>query len=141
MLGLRDLFPLSHSQLQVLKRALSNVLPSSPPDVKMTVAITEIEAWFVQEDLHFPKINPACTPQAILQKTGFDIEKDTSEGLAQPSKFLREAYHIGKTTYNKKKRLVVRTISSLDMENLYLNKRSLLTSFDEFVSNIEGFLQ
>lgn len=141
ILGLRDLYPSNYADLLSLKTKLHSILPTANPPAKITIAIAEVEAWFLQENKHFAFINPACTKQAIRAATGYDIDVDMAETQFKPSKTLDDAYKVGGERYSKKKWSTHRTVFALDYAHLYLDRRKMLSSFDEFVTEIENFLE
>jgi hypothetical protein len=140
ILGLRDLYPFSIADLAALKAGLASVLPATAPTTHVTVAIAEVEAWFMQENTHFIRINRACTRPAIQAATGHDIDLDLAESLPHPAETLNLAYRVGNRSYSKKKKCVRRTVRVLDYDHLYLDRRAMLRSFDEFATQIERFL-
>ncbi|MDH4985111.1 DUF4276 family protein [Aminobacter anthyllidis] len=140
IVGLRDLYPLTHADLLDLRTGIGSVLPPGPPLVDVVIALTEVEAWFMQENTHFHRIDEACTKAAILAAIGYDIDLDLAENLPHPAKSLNDCYKIAKKSYNKSKKKVSRTIKSLDFAHLYLDRRARLASFNEFALKIEDFL-
>ncbi len=140
ILGLRDLYPLSFGELPALRAGLGTILPTGNPQAHITIAVAEVESWFMQENTHFGRIDPACTRAAIQATTGFDIEMDSAEALPHPAVTLDTAYRIGGKRYKKSKKHISRTVRAIDCEHLYLDRRAMLASFNEFAVHIEKFL-
>jgi len=115
-------------------------MPVSPPDFKMCFAVMEVEAWFLQEEVHFGRISPALTWQAVVMASGFDWTQDCAELIRWPARTLNEIYRIAGLRYDKRRRRVERTVQAIDYANLYLSKRGILGSFDRFVSEVDSFL-
>ncbi|MGA8814967.1 MAG: hypothetical protein WB523_20640, partial [Candidatus Sulfotelmatobacter sp.] len=136
ILGLRDLYPLSLAELGLLRAGLASVLPTTAPTTHITVAVAEVEAWFMQENTHFLRIDRACTRAAIQAATGYDIDLDLAENLLHPARTLDQAYRVGSKRYSKKKKSVSRTVRALDYGHLYLDRRAMLGSFDEFATQM-----
>jgi len=140
VLGLRDLYPMSHNELPLLQAGIASVLPVGNPPATIVVAVAEVESWFVQENTHYARIDANLTQNAIFAATGFDINAGLAESLAQPSATLDQAYGLVGMRYTKKKSHVGRTVGALDFEHLYLDRRQMLNSFNEFANQIEIFL-
>ena len=140
IVGLRDLYPFIHAELPRLRAGLASVIPANAPTTHMTVAIAEVEAWFMQENTHFARIDPACTRSAIRVATGYDIDVDLAETLPHPAETLDLSYKVGNKRYTKSKKNISRTVDALDYAHLYLDRRAMLVSFDDFATQIELFL-
>lgn len=140
VIGLRDLYPKGHLDYQKLQDGINAGLPAGPAPCFVVVALTEVEAWFLQEQNHFLQVSPILDRQCIIDKINYDIDNDIAEDQVKPSKTLNSIYSIAGKRYTKKKYHVSNIVWSLDMENLYLDRRAKLTSFDRFVALIESFL-
>lgn len=139
ILGLRDLFPLLHTDLLNLKSGIASVLPQGALPVHVTIAVAEIEAWFVQENTHFPRIDPQLSSANIHAQLGYDITTALAEDLLNPASTLNEIYQLAGKAYSKSKKRVGRTVGALDMGHLYLDRRAMLSSYDEFVGRLDNF--
>jgi len=139
ILGVRDLYPSSHADLPVLIADIATYLPAGGTPIEIVVAVAEIEAWFMQENLHFPKIDPSINRASVLATLHYDIDVDHAETLPHPAASLDQAYRIGSKRYTKSKARVSRTVKWLDYEHLYLDRRPMLQSFDSFVTHLESF--
>lgn len=66
IIGLRDVRPkFTHGDIARLEATLPRYLKTSLAPVTFILAIMEIEAWFLAEGTHFPRIAPAITTAAI----------------------------------------------------------------------------
>lgn len=141
IVGLRDLFPMPLTDHDRLTSGINSILPVGPTPCHVVVAKSEVEAWFVQEQNHFPVVDDILTKDFILESIDYDIDTSLAETLHKPSSKLDEIYNLAGRRYRKKKYEVSNIVYSLDMANLYLDRRSMLVSFDSFVTLIEGFLR
>ncbi|MEK6235514.1 MAG: hypothetical protein N2C14_12470 [Planctomycetales bacterium] len=57
ILGFRDVHPLSRDDLALLREGLEYQMPTAPILPCMILAIMEVEAWFLAEHTHFPRIH------------------------------------------------------------------------------------
>ncbi len=136
--GLRDLYPHPDEELQQIQADIDAVIPVGDPPIEIFIAKREVEAWFIQEDLHFPKIDPAINRTSIVGSLNFDIEVDSAESINHPADFLKRCYSIAGKSYKKRRKSVSRTVSALDIENLYVNRLHLVPSLGNFVNRIEA---
>lgn len=144
IIGLRDVYPLSRSDIPAIQSGLSNNLPIGVVTPQMHLAVMEVEAWFIGETTHFAQINNTLTVPYIVNN-GFDIVGQLADLWPQPAKVLDEIYKLVNARYvrpngQKTKRRVMRTINALSFEELYLNVRYQLPAFNEFLTSIEGAL-
>jgi hypothetical protein len=70
-IGLRDA-PKRREDIPRLEQGLPAGIPASPVPVVFVLQIMTIEAWFLAEHTHFPKIDPRLTPALIHAELGFD---------------------------------------------------------------------
>lgn len=140
ILGLRDLYPFQRRELKKLQDGLSYGLPTANLPTHICVAVMEIEAWFIQEENHYPLIDIALNKSTIKTHLRFDIDNDCAEDIRCASKFLDNAYKIAGKRYNKSYNNALRTVNSLDCANLYLNLPSRLNSLSQFTSYVDQFL-
>ncbi|MCW3848651.1 hypothetical protein OF829_15555 [Sphingomonas sp. LB-2] len=139
IIGLRDLYPLSHADLPVLSQSINSQLPAAGTIVSVIIAVAEVEAWFVQENLHFPIIDAAITRDSIQTAFNYDIDNDLAENLSNPALSLDSFYKIANKRYTKKRARISRTVGALDIDHLYLDRRVMLPSFDSFALELENF--
>ncbi len=98
----------------------------------------EIEAWFLAEASHFPKIDPAITVAAIKAALGFDPENDDMEQRLEPATDLHNCYAIGGKAYSKGR--AEDTINALDFAEIYLNSIAKFRYLKKMVQIIDDFL-
>lgn len=136
IIGLRDVYPFNHDDIETLERGMSFGLPAGDTPIHIHLAIMEIEAWFIEETTHFSRIDNGIT-LATLVDNGFDHNNICASELAHPAETLGNIYkHVGKG-YSKNKRQVQRTIDALSYEELYINTRQKSPSLDNYIISLE----
>ena len=140
ILGLRDLFPTPLQDLPMVKARLKYRVPTAGVPTYILLAVAEIEAWFLQEESHFARIDSRLDPAAFQASFGFDPAADSAETLAQPSAVLRAIYRSVGKGYSKTRAHVERTVSVLDYAHMYADLPARLPHFQEFVTHLDNFL-
>jgi len=140
-LGLRDLYPIGRDKLAEVSRRLRTGVPTKELHVQICLAVMETEAWFLQENKHYIKIDPTLTTEKIIAGVGFNPEEDNAESVRHPAEMLGKIYQLAGKGYKKSRRQVERTVNALDYANLYLNSRRKLKYFDRFLGHLEAFIQ
>jgi hypothetical protein len=144
IIGIRDVYPLL--DIVKLKSMINISLPCNPIlPVKIIFAVREIEAWFLSEETHYPKISSRISYEtaneiAGYENPGIDVSKDDTEIIFHPSDILKQIYMKGGTTYDKSKKKVQRTVSVLNYENLYMNVRNRNNSLNELLTCLDGLI-
>lgn len=145
ILGLRDVYPLTHADIARLRVGLANGIPTGNVPVEIHLAVLETEAWFLDEWTHFERIDPSLT-EANRKAGGFDLRSNPGEQWPHPARTLSSIYRLAKKTYltagGRRKRAyhIDRTISTLDPEELYVSVAARSASFGRFVSSLETAL-
>jgi hypothetical protein len=137
LIGLRDLYPLSLSDLGLVESRLQYGVPTKGIPTRLLLSVSEVEAWFVQESTHFERIHPDFTVDYIKSLTGFDIASVSADLIIQPSKLIDDVYSSRGLRYAKKKNQIQRTVSALDFAALYLTCSTRLPHLARFVNCIE----
>jgi hypothetical protein len=139
IIGIRDVHPLS--SLDRLKIMMNTNLPNNPVlPVKIILAVREIEAWFLAEETHYPKISDRLSFEIANRIIGIDVSRDTTEDIKHPSNTLKQVYIEGGTTYDKSKKKVQRTVDAISYENLYINVRKRNNSLNELLTCLDGLI-
>ena len=144
ILGLRDLYPKSLSEKgQVeggIKGWLKRVQPMGIP-IYITLAVMEIEAWFLAEWNYLAKIDNRLTCDFILQKCGLDLRNIIDiEQREHPSQDLDEIYRLVSRKYDKSEITSQEIINNLDYEFLYLDLVNSVNQLKRFIDEIDSFL-
>ncbi|WP_445172549.1 hypothetical protein [Microcoleus sp.] len=143
ILGLRDLYPKSLSEKgQVeggIKGWLKLVQPMGIP-IYITLAVMEIEAWFLAEWHYFYKLDSRLIPDFILQELGLDLINIDVEQRPHPSQDLDEIYRLVSRNYDKSENTSQEIINNLDYEFLYLDLVKSVNQLKRFIDEIDSFL-
>ncbi|MCB9098895.1 MAG: hypothetical protein H6632_05090 [Anaerolineales bacterium] len=139
LIGIRDVRPrFTYGDIPKLEVSLLKYIKTKLAPVTFILAIMEIEAWFLAETTHFPRIEPSITVTAIRARLGFDPENDDMEQRPYPSDDLNSCYAIGGKTYAKHQVKV--TVDALDYAFIYTELRSKISYLDRLISVIDDFL-
>ena len=140
ILGLLDVFPLTHDQLPTLEKWRNFGVPTKYLPINIIFAVMEIEAWFLAEATHFPRIHPSLTTDHVKTILGFDPLLEPVESRYNPAKDLDDVYKTAGFAYTKKKKNCVRTVETLDYPSLYLSIKERVQNLKTFINEIEAFL-
>lgn len=136
IIGLRDVYPLNHSDIPKLEANLMIGLPTGIPAINMHLAILEIEAWFLEDLTHFERIDPSITLASVITN-GFDHINVRAADLPNPAKTLDAIYSSVGKGYKKNKRHIERTVEALSYENMYKDVTKNSPSLKGFISSLE----
>ncbi len=139
ILGLRDVYPMTYSDIAKLETGLKYHVPTRPVPVSIMLAVMEIEAWFLAETTHISRIHSSLTLDFIKNKLHLDLATTDLERRSHPANDLDNIYHLGGLAYNKKKSCILRTIRALDFSRLYLDLKERMTYLGKFVAELDAF--
>lgn len=140
ILGLRDVYPFELEDVPKLKKwSLYNV-PTKYMPIHIILAQMEVEAWFLAETTHFPRIHSSLTLDAIKNVLNFDPSVDDVEIRTHPAQDLHNVYSLANFAYTKKERNINRTVNALDYSNIYLNLKDRIKNLSIFIEEIDSFL-
>lgn len=139
IIGIRDVRPkFSHADIPRLEANLPKYVKTSLIPVQFILAIMEIEAWFLAETTHYPKLDPAITVVAIKTILGFDPESDDMQQRLAPADDLNNCYAIGGKTYVKHR--AKDTVDALDYALIYMEIWKKFKYLGLLIGSIETFL-
>jgi len=139
IIGIRDVRPkFIYADIPKLEVILSKYIKTSLIPVTFILAIMEIEAWFLAETTHYPRVDPLITVAAIKTNLGFDPENDDMEQRLCPCNDLTECYAIGGKTYAKHQASVA--VDALDYTLIYMELRNKVHYLDRLIFDIDMFL-
>lgn len=139
VLGLMDIHPKLYSELPKIKAGIKYGMPNKIP-TNILLSVSEIEAWFMAEYLHFEKIHRSLTHQKILSDFSHDLINGNAEKIVHPAKQLNDIYVSVGTSYKKNKKSVTRTVNALDFTNIYVSVQNKVPHLKELISHIDSFL-
>ncbi len=139
IIGLRDVrSDFTHADIPKLLTGLRKYVKTSLIPVEFVLSILEIEAWFLAEFHHFPKIDPAITVEAIKANLSFDPELDEISLRLTPTDDLRAAYSLGGKDYEKSNAKI--TVASLNYGYIYMELQHKIPELQRLVTSIDQFL-
>jgi hypothetical protein len=139
IIGLRDVRPdFTHAEIPKLEAGLRSYIKTSLIPVEFILAILEIEAWFLAETTHFPRIDAAITVHAIKAALRFDPDNEDMEQRLTPGDDLNKCYAIGGKVYRK--HLARLTVDALDFNAIYLDLYKKFRYLDRLIACINSFL-
>lgn len=139
IIGLRDVYPMNLADVPSIKAHLMAGLPTDPVVPKIHLALMEVEAWFIGETTHFPRLDPDLTIAEIIAG-GFPIDATNIEAWPNPAATLHQIYKIKKLAYKKKKAQVQRTIAALSYNQISTTVRNGAPALNEFLFDVENAL-
>ncbi|MGC1378181.1 MAG: hypothetical protein WA821_18265 [Anaerolineales bacterium] len=139
LIGVRDVRPdFTYEDIPRLEANLPLYIKTKWAPVTFILSIMEIEAWFLADSSHFPRIEPSITVAAIKANLGFDPENDDMEQRVFPAKDLDDCYKLGGKSYVKHQ--AKDTVDALDYEFIYIELRKKINYLDKLISVIDAFL-
>lgn len=142
IIGLRDVYPLTHADIPALEAHLYENLPLVPVHPSMHLAVLETESWFLHDHSHFKRIHPRLEP-SFIESNGYLITKVSADSWPKPAQTLDQIYRLARACWvskgKKSGRRITRTIQALSYENLYC-ERSSVPALDEFIGAVEKSL-
>jgi len=140
IIGLLDLFPKTKEDFNRFLTGLQYQTPTKDITIKYIISVMEVESWFLGEDTHFERIDSELTITKIESNLGFNPSTECMEERDHPSLDLNNCYQLVGKAYNKTTKHISRTVDNLDISHLYINKREILSSLNELITEIESLL-
>lgn len=138
IIGMRDVRPtFTYEDIPRLETNLKKYIKTSLIPVEFVLEVMELEAWFLAEYNHFPKIEPSITVSEIKRRLGFDPELDDLAHRPNPMDDLNAAYMIGGMTYRKGQPTPA---DILDYPYIYLELQNKIPYLKRLINSIEAFL-
>ncbi len=143
ILGLRDLYPKSLSEKGQVEAGIKGglkLVQSMGIPIYITLAVMEIEAWFLAEWHYFEKLDNRLSPDFILQELGLDLINIDVEQRPHPSQDLKDIYRLVSRKYDKNEKAAQEIINNLDYDFLYLHLVNSVKQLKKFIYEIDSFL-
>jgi hypothetical protein len=139
IIGIRDVRPkYAYADIPKLEAWLPKYIKTKLIPVQFILGVMEIEAWFLAEHHHFPRIHASITVQAIAAALGFDPVNDDMALRAAPADDLNACYTLAGKTYEKGR--ADETVNALDYAHLYLDLRNKIPYLDRLARSLDDFL-
>jgi hypothetical protein len=140
IIAIRDVYP-DHTAADIptLRRSLRHGLHTKPINPLFVLGIMEIEAWFLAEHSHFPKIHAGLTLARIVADKGFDPSTEDMQARRCPHEDLHAIYQLEGKAYRKKKRSIQRTVERLDYNCVYFELVEKFPDLQSLTANLDDF--
>ncbi|MFN3253833.1 hypothetical protein [Roseibium album] len=135
IIGLRDLHPHAREDLHKLQASIKKFSPKGCIEPLIVISVMEVEAWFIAENCHFPKIDETLTVRSIKEQKSIDVELN-SETFDSPSVTLDEIYQLVGKSYGKAKAEVLETVGALDVREYFGSAGARAETVKPFVGRI-----
>ncbi|MFT3788459.1 MAG: hypothetical protein QM770_20195 [Tepidisphaeraceae bacterium] len=140
IVALRDVYPNDRKDIPRMLTLSRKYIPTKPIEVIFVLAIMEIEAWFIAEHTHFPKVHASLTHELVKSILGIDPRIDNTEHLAHPAGELNRVYGSVGESYEKRRASISRTIEALDIDRLFLELGDRYKSVQQLNMAISAFM-
>ncbi|OCQ93356.1 hypothetical protein BCD67_03715 [Oscillatoriales cyanobacterium USR001] len=143
ILGLRDLYPIPLGEKEKIEKGIRGFLKPLQKigiPIAITLAVMEIEAWFLAEWHYFTKLDNRLTPDFILQECGLDLRIIDVEQRVHPTQDLDKIHQLVGSNYDKHEKISQEIINNLDYEFLYLHLVKSVKQLKKFIDEIDDFL-
>jgi hypothetical protein len=141
IIGVRDVYPdFLLADLPRLRDGLRRYQPNSESiSVDFVLGVMEIEAWFLAEHTHFPRIHPNLSVSRIAELYGFDPSIEDMQLRTNPALDLHNAYSLEGFAYKKTGSQIQRTVNALDYAAMYLEHKAKFPDFAVLMRVIDQF--
>ncbi len=139
IVGIRDVYPLRAADVPTIRADFINLVPPGPIVPDLILEVMEIEAWFIAEHTHFPRMDANLSHAVVSAHLGYDPSTHDVETIAHPCGDLRSVYALAGLGYNKSRRHTERTVNELMYENIYENVKVRIADLDRFIGLIDSF--
>lgn len=144
ILGLRDLYPVPLQKKQQVMDAMARNLPTGSVPARMILAVMEIEAWFLAEETHYSKIDPALTIEVVANALGDSPGIIDMEAVLHPAGTLDTIYQVAGKRYCKDRKIrkrIERTVEALDWAHLYVTVSQRIDALKSLCNDLDQFLR
>lgn len=141
ILALQDLFPRKRDETKIVIETFKKIFQDSlfAQQLKLILAIMEIEAWFLADYNLFSRIFPLATNELIKDKIGIDLIRDNPESYLHPSYIIDQIYNIFGERYKKREKQSYQIVHNIDFPFLICAEQVLnkVSSFKYFIDCID----
>ena len=108
--------------------------------VETTVALEEIEAWFLAVPCFFEKIHADLSVEKVCEILKVDLKEVAVEAIDHPARDIDKVFRTVDLAYTKRAADSHRIASHLNYEQLYLEKSQAITALGKFVGHLDAAL-
>lgn len=142
--GLRDRFTGSNSKSPINPDAVDlfaqKLEQESQVKIGITIAIEELEAWFLLVPEFFKYYSTALTNEEITSVIGFDLNVIDVETIAHPAQVISKVLQSVGCVYKKRLDDSHKIAEAIDYGALYLDKTLVNPTLKKFVTHLESAL-
>jgi hypothetical protein len=140
IIGIRDVYPdFASADVEKLRAGLRYGLRTKPIMVVLVLGIMEIEAWFLAEHTHFPKVHSGLTIDRIWSSLHFNPSTEDMQLRNCPHGDLHNIYTIEGLAYRKEKHQIQRTVSVLDYGRIYIELLNKFPDLKKLMASLDNF--
>jgi hypothetical protein len=139
IIGIRDVYPEPPGDIPTIRADFRTYVPVGRVVPVLILEIMEIEAWFIGEHTHFPKMDPRLTLPAVTAALGYEPSAHDVTSISWPCQDIRTAYSLAGLGYNKSRRHVERTAGVLSYEEVYVTLRPRIADLHSLLVELETF--
>jgi hypothetical protein len=107
-------------------------------DIEVTIAVEEIEAWFLSIPSFFAKFNEILTLEKINEVLGFDLANTQIELIEHPANVIDKVLQSVQLQYKKKLHDSHAITEKIDYETLYLEKSLTINALNRTVKHLNA---
>lgn len=141
ILALQDLFPRKRDEKKIVLETFKKIFQGYlfAEQLKLILAIMEIEAWFLADYNLFNRIFPQVTIELIKEKLGIDLIDENPESYYHPSSLINQIYNIFGERYKKREKQSYQIVHNIDLPFLICTEQVLnrVSSFKYFIDCID----
>jgi hypothetical protein len=139
IIGIRDVRPdFERHEIPQLRLGLHKYLKTSLAPVTFILCEMEIEAWFLAETGHFPRVDAALTKEAVTAQLGFDPDVEDVCTRLNPTADLAAVYAMVGKEYRKGNIEALTQI--LDFEYIYCELKDRIPDLKRLCDDVDEFL-
>lgn len=142
--GLRDAYTGDKNKKKVNPAAIDDwaeeLTAEHGIDVRVTIAIEEVEAWFLAVPSFFLAYSSLLNLEKINSILGFDISNHDIEHIAHPSMTIDKVLKSVNLSYRKRHDDAHKIASNLDYNALYLEMAGKFSALDKFTQHLNNAL-
>jgi hypothetical protein len=141
LLALRDLYPNLREEKNRVIAAFKQIFERYPysSQLRLILAIMEIEAWFLVDYNLFEKIHPFATLKNIKDRLNIDLAEDDPESYNHPSEVIKDIFGLFAEKYKKREKQAHKIAANIDYHFLICSDEVLnkISSFHYFIKCLD----
>ncbi len=142
--GLRDKFSRSRTK-KAVDPTLIDTWTTSLSElhgiaVEITVAVEEVEAWFLAEYTLFEKIHPSLSHEKIREITGLEFSKCDVQAIEHPAEIIDKIYASVGMRYKKRIGDSYKIATAINYDELYLSLPGRLPPLKRLAAHLDHAL-